>query len=800
MLSRSDAAIVAADPAIPDLGTVLDPEAFAAALARACPHAEIVAARPTYVRYKPGTNCLVSYEVDTRSGLVPAYAKAHGQDAAIKLRDAARRSTAPGPLGAGCVVLDNGATAVWVHPNDGKLHRIRSLADDQARQRMFERLFPDDGEIRCATVELLRHNPERRYVARLVTPSGPRAVLKLCTAEAFRSAVRGATAFRSEGPLRVARLLGTSRRRGAVALEWLLGNVLADIARQPAFDAADTVSVGAALATVHAQEPSRRLRVRRARHETLERLAIQLGHLRPDLATHAHELANQLATHLAAAPTRRVPIHGDFYASQVLLHGETVSIIDFDEVARGDPATDVGCFIAHLELDALCGTLHRDAIESMEKALLEGYAEIGEPPTPAARALFTADALFALAPHPFRARDPDWPSHTEAILARCAALLESYTREGRGRQVVRRARRSSTRSSAVSADAAAVDDPAMPFLGEALDPEKARRELAHALGSTLVGVRAARVVRHKVGRRCVIEYVVDRAGPSGHHTSAVLMGKVRARGLDAATFALLQSLWMEGFDAAADDGISIPEPLAVLPAFHMWIAPRVPGVPAAQRLTSPEGGEVARKIAEAAHKIHSTSATTRRRHTMADEMAILQTRLASVASARPEWAGRLERLLTGCAEIARSVPDPSPAVGIHRDFYADQVLVHGARLYVLDFDLFCAGDPALDIGNFVGHMIEQSLRSAGTPSGMDDVAEALATRFYQLAGPEHRTAVDVYAALTLVRHISLSMTFPERRPFTAALLDLCEERVSKLGGSRRSTAGGRPTNVPGLPV
>jgi hypothetical protein len=37
---------------------------------------------------------------------------------------------------------------------------------------------------------------------------------------------------------------------------------------------------------------------------------------------------------------------------------------------------------------------------------------------------------------------------------------------------------------------------------------------------------------------------------------------------------------------------------------------------------------------------------------------------------------------------AASATWPPPArCGIHRDFYADQVIVDGSRLYLLDFDL-----------------------------------------------------------------------------------------------------------------
>jgi hypothetical protein len=48
-------------------------------------------------------------------------------------------------------------------------------------------------------------------------------------------------------------------------------------------------------------------------------------------------------------------------------------------------------------------------------------------------------------------------------------------------------------------------------------------------------------------------------------------------------------------------------------------------------------------------------------------------------------------------------------------------------------------------------------------------------RFVELAGEETRPAVRAYMLLTLARHVHLSTLFPERRPFTGSLLELCEE-------------------------
>jgi len=60
---------------------------------------------------------------------------------------------------------------------------------------------------------------------------------------------------------------------------------------------------------------------------------------------------------------------------------------------------------------------------------------------------------------------------------------------------------------------------------------------------------------------------------------------------------------------------------------------------------------------------------------------------------------------------------------------------------LLDFDLYCLGDPGLDIANFVGHVIEQSVRSFGNPTALADREKALEDRFVELSGEATRPAV-----------------------------------------------------------
>jgi aminoglycoside phosphotransferase (APT) family kinase protein len=240
----------------------------------------------------------------------------------------------------------------------------------------------------------------------------------------------------------------------------------------------------------------------------------------------------------------------------------------------------------------------------------------------------------------------------------------------------------------------------------------------------------------------------------------------------------MRALWAAGFDAASPDGVSVPEPIGLVAEFGMWLQRKAPGTPVTPALTGPGGAALARRVADAIHKLHRAGVPATRTHTIADEQAVLGNRLGELARERPAWAGRLARLFDGCRRLAADTP-PGGRCGVHRDFYPDQVLADGPRLVLLDFDLYCETDPALDAGNFLGHLTEYAVRTAGRPDALAAVEAAFADRFVELTGEACRPAVRTYALLTLARHVGLSTRFPDRRAYTEHLLDLCEERVGR---------------------
>ncbi|MCG6134290.1 MAG: phosphotransferase [Nostoc sp. LLA-1] len=317
-------------------------------------------------------------------------------------------------------------------------------------------------------------------------------------------------------------------------------------------------------------------------------------------------------------------------------------------------------------------------------------------------------------------------------------------------------------------------DPKMPFLSAAIEPVQVQECLTRCLViAQNCCLQKVEVIRHKPGRRCLIAYeLVDNAGKIIR-----LIGKVRAKRTDFHSYELQKSLWEQGFADDSADGISVPEPVGIIPEWQMWLQRQVEGaLTFTQLLTTNNNILLANKVAEAAHKLHQTNILPRRSHTMSDELRILHERINLVMQEYPEWQKRLERILAASHHLGENTPELKPC-GIHRDFYPDQVLVNHSRLYLIDLDLYCEGNPALDIGNFIAHIQEYSLRTFGNYEALREYENALIERFIHLTSHKYLKAIETYITLTLVRHIYISTQFPERRPFTEALLHLCEQRL-----------------------
>lgn len=771
MLSAHDAEIVSRDGDLPGLAVLLDPEAFLEVFAQQFPETGAVGAAIQYLRYKPWTSCLCSYRITSLRGSFDVYAKAvrHGRAEKLRHWTTGAESAADEPR--------RRASQRWhlgisVFPDDRRLKALPRLHDPLTRVHLVASTLAHRPEWWNGTLSTLRYKPERRYVAKLSDARGPVAVLKMYDNSGFVHAQPRSSLFRGGESLRIAACTGASAQHRILAFEWLPGCSVQELLEQTrGLDAA--ALTGIALAELHDQDLPTSVSIRH-RRMALEVVAAagSVATACPRLALRARSLADRIASGLDESPGSLRPAHGDFYADQVIAVAGGAAFLDFDRAGLAHPAEDAATFAAHLKgavLRGVCSPVHAEA--GLD-ALLTGYRRRRHLPPSAQLRTYTAAALMRLAPEPFRRHASGWTELTEAVLDEAAQALDGTTRgEGRGRALTPRS------------NGPAVDDPVglgadgdWSFFRPALDPGRVRGYLEAPLarlGVSRADLRQIRVTRHKPGRRCVVEYAFDTDQRLGE--PLVLLGKSRIKGLNTNAHFALESLWNAGFTPERSS-VCVPQPVGTLPELRMTLQRKVNGRPAGERLAHGDGALVAARIAEAIHTLHTTGAPPVRRHGIADELRILRERLPQVNAGVD--AMRVEKLLSDSERLAARLPRAEPRP-IHRDFYPAHVLVDGERLWLIDFDLYSAGDPALDVGNFLAHMIEERLRNHGLSAGLTETESAFESRYVQLAGSRVAFAIRTYTTLSLVRHVHLSTQYPERQHTTQALLELCERRLSQ---------------------
>jgi aminoglycoside phosphotransferase (APT) family kinase protein len=789
MISSPNADLVQRDQAITGLRIILDPEVFTRLLGPYLAGMRIKNAQITYIRYKPDTRCLVNYNLNTGKTTLNVYAVAHGNDKAVKINNVRSRKTVNRYGIPGRIIFEDEGILIWVFPNDSKLKALRALDDDKKQKRLLKELLPDRPDLWHGAFKMLNYKPERRFVAVLQTKSGPQAVVRFYNSGDYHKALTIANAFHSLPNLSIPRKIGSSDDHKVLVFEWLEGQVLSDVLGGD-YEVAMRVihETGVALAGFHLQEVGQLPGdIKTEKAEKLQALADSMKLILPHLSTRALAAASHLASKFSLDAERK-PIHGDFYAKQVLINNnKQTSFIDLDEAMLGDPRADLGLFIAYLKYMVLSGRLAENRLPTFTQSFLNGYYRIMGKEQLGDLHPYVAAGLFQLLPHPFRHCEKDWIMWTEQILN----MVESEISKARSNRTASSYNQlfpaRCTTVAVVNPYDIGQDQNMSSFLLRALNPQEVEPLLTDMLSNQFsknveARLRKINVLRYKPDRRCLVEYEIEvKSGRNNPHNVITLIGKARSKGSDFTTYNLVRDLWNSGFDSNSADFISVPQPIGIIPELHMWFQKKVPGIPAIDALvrSNYDSLNLTGRIAEAIDKVHRTDNSKNREHTIFDELKILDERLSKVAEEKPLWKTRIERLLGACQRLTRYVPDPKTA-SIHRDFYHDQLIVDGHRIYIIDFDNYCKGDPALDIGNFKAHLEEYALRKNDDVSSLSDLEEVFVQRFLELSGKSKRFSVEAYTAFTLARHIWISTQFPSRRHLTQALISLCERRLHSL--------------------
>ncbi len=310
-------------------------------------------------------------------------------------------------------------------------------------------------------------------------------------------------------------------------------------------------------------------------------------------------------------------------------------------------------------------------------------------------------------------------------------------------------------------------------LFKATRPDLATPLLAAALGARATesfAVTGIDVLKYKPRRRAVLRYRLTGA-PWPH-----VIGKV-FRDERAGRLAAIQAhLWDAGFNPAAADRIRVAESIAVVPELRAFLQEQAPGRTLNERFADGEDlGVCVDRAAEAIARLHGlawrvdwTPLTT---YTLADEVDHLAVYGADLVAARPALAGDVADLLEALRGWAGQLPAFDAHRPIHRDFYYSQVLIDGADLTLIDFDLVSLGDPAIDVANFMAHLIFLGLDHRGDPAVLGPLAERFFAAYRQHTAIDvgFRARVDFYIAATYFRLMNVVVGRPALAPLLETL-------------------------------
>lgn len=286
-------------------------------------------------------------------------------------------------------------------------------------------------------------------------------------------------------------------------------------------------------------------------------------------------------------------------------------------------------------------------------------------------------------------------------------------------------------------------------------------------------VQAAELLRHKAGKRCLIKY----SGLDANGSPLEYVGKIRFKGLDEKTPKLHSELREAGFDGT--QGYCVPRIFGMVPALNMWLQEYITSEkPVA--VGSSDFVNMQVQIAEALARLHRTAISSKKHHLLEDELALLDDRFKQLEQSHPELSPAMDRLQREIRTISAQFNRNGLMTTIHRDFYFDQVLVSPRQTVLIDFDLCCLGPPALDVGNYIGHLREYAVRFPEARLACQ-TAEVTFQRAYGNCQPQvNAMETELWANLTLARHIFLSTILPDRAGTTLALVEQATKGITGL--------------------
>ena len=318
------------------------------------------------------------------------------------------------PPNALVVERGNARAAVWRVPHDPDLPGLAAASDPVRVARLLGDLGLGSGPVQLVT---RAYRPRRRAVIEAIGPAG-RLFIKVVRPDRIEALHDRHRLLTAQG-LPTPASLGWSPD-GLLVLAALGGTTL----RSSLMTGADNVPSGCDLEEMLDRLPL--AAATGASRSWLDRVRHYAGVVAtavPSEAARIRRVAD--AIHAEAGTGPIVPVHGDFYDSQILMTGGVISgLLDIDTIRLGDRLDDLGCLLGHLSVLSRIDHRRTARINRLGATYL---AEFDRRVDPADLRYRTAAVVVSLATGPHRVQEADFAHKT----ARLVDLSEQWLASAR---------------------------------------------------------------------------------------------------------------------------------------------------------------------------------------------------------------------------------------------------------------------------------------------------------------------------------------------------------------------------------
>jgi len=316
-----------------------------------------------------------------------------------------------------------------------------------------------------------------------------------------------------------------------------------------------------------------------------------------------------------------------------------------------------------------------------------------------------------------------------------------------------------------------MNDRKLPGLGRAVNDEDMRTLLSRALAKGQQGTKEAlpqvrhRVLKHRPGKRCVIEYRIES---SGDPEVQRVIGKLYRKSRGARIFKNMEALWSAARTCLHGAPVfTMSEPLAYLPELDMVLQNPVPGRQLSSFTESDDLSGAIRAVAENLSALHGLSVAAGEKKTIGDHVEkFCHPGPEALMEACPDVAPLVNDIVSGLARDDSLAG--APVCPVHGDLGLTQIFVAGDRAFFIDFDGFCLSHPALDVANFL-IAVEVHHRAQS-----DNLAGIFFDAYFDTQEQQALTGLGTYQALIHLRRAMICLRSKPSAAWRQQVRDLLE--------------------------